>query len=155
MMGSGFGRRSQPPSPAMRLAALALVLLLVVDLVFQIAVTGESPLWFNLSHLLARFLEVPSAPNALLLALALAAFAVLLALLLWFAGSRIAALLLLAMAGWEAFHRVKQFLLVLDEGYVVGLPMISGLVAAALLLLIAATVTLSSLSQIRRKRWWR
>lgn len=155
MMASGFGRRSQPPSPAMRLAALALVLLVALDLLFELALTGESPLWFNLSHLLARLLEIEFAPNRLWLALALSGLALALAALLWFAGSRLAALLLLAMAGWELFFRVRQLLLVLEEGFVLGLPMLSGLVAATLLLLTAMVATASSLAQIRRKRWWR
>ena len=155
MMASGFGRRSQPPSPAMRLSALALLLLVALDLLFEFALTGESPLWFNLSQLLARLLEIELAPNRLWLSLALSVLALSLAALLWFSGSRLAALLLLAMAGWELFFRVRQLLLALDEGFVLGLPILSGLVAAALLLLVAGAATVSSLGQIRRKRWWR
>ena len=43
----------------------------------------------------------------------------------------------------------------LDDGFVLGLPMISGAIAALLLLGVAVLALGGTWTQTRRRRWWR
>ena len=134
---------------------MALGALVLLDLLFRLAITRESPLWFHAEQLVARLAGLSVAEGRAVYALGFALLGGLLALLLWFRFGRAAALLLLLLAGWEVFGRARQLQLLLAEGWPLGLPMISGIAAALLLLSVAAMATAGTFGQARRKRWWR
>ncbi len=134
---------------------MALVALVLVDLAFRLAITHESPVWFNLEQAAARLTGLSVREGRLIYAAGFAVLGLLLAAMLWFRFGRLAALLLLLLAGWEVFWRARQVSQVLEDGFVFGLPMISGVVGALLLLLIAVLAAGGTLGQSRRRRWWR
>lgn len=154
-MASAFGRRRQPPSPVARLAAMALLALVLLDLAFRFLVTRESPLWFNLQQLAWKATGLAPLDGRVIYAVVFALLGLLLAAGLWFGVGRLASALLLLLAGWEVFWRARQVKQVLDDGFVLGLPMISGAIAALLLLGVAVLALGGTWTQTRRRRWWR
>ena len=134
---------------------MALLLVVLLDLAFRLAVTRESPLWFHAEQLVARLGGPGVAEGRLLYALGFALLGGLLAALLWFRFGRVAAILLLLLAGWEVYGRARQAQLALAEGWALGLPMIAGIAAALLLLTVAVMAAAGTFGQARRKRWWR
>lgn len=152
---SAFARRAPPPSPLARLTAMALLLLVLLDLLCRFVVTGESPLWFHGEQRLAAWSGLAGGEGRAVFAAGFALLGLVLAALLWFRFGRLAAVLLALLAGWEVYGRARQLQQALQEDWSLGAPLLAGLAGALLLALLAILALIGTFGQARRKRWWR
>jgi len=153
-MAARFGSRALPPSPAARIAALGLGPLVVLDLGWQLALAGRTLLWLDLAALLAGALNAPAA-TPLTLGVACDLAALLLALLLWFVGGRLVAILLALAVAWELYARIRQVIAALSGAAAFDAVLLSGVVGVLLLTLVAIVALAGTFAQSRRRRWWR
>ncbi|NNG04192.1 MAG: hypothetical protein HKM95_08830 [Inquilinus sp.] len=107
------------PRRAARLAAFLTALLIAAHLVFLFELGGDSPLWPTLMLDLQDALDMPVAVANGMVGLAFALVGLLLVIAIWLACSRLAALLLIAAAGWEAFAQGRALWRLIDTGGIV------------------------------------
>jgi hypothetical protein len=136
-----------------RWPATLLLLLTLYHMIYMHLIAGESPVWFNAMFFLQRAVLAPYTGllPATTISLIFIVWAVLSAVLIWSAASRLAALLWLVVALWEIYFRIQQLLFILHEGFVVGLPMQLGLAGAAVSL---AGALLAVFATFRYHRYW-
>jgi len=120
-----------------RTAALFIAIVAILHLVGQHLWLGESPVWFN-SIFLIWFHGLDRAIDQWIIGLAIAFVVFVLAWMVGAKQSRLAALLFLVIAGWDAFGRYRQVNFTLaNDDLALGTPMIAGAVATGFALLVA------------------
>ena len=110
----------QPPGAGprrlVRLAAFLTAVLIAVHLVFVFELAGDSPLWPNLMLDVQDALGMPVAVANGMVGLVFALVGLLLAIALWTVCSRLAAVLLIAAAGWEAAAQGRALWRLVETG---------------------------------------
>ena len=91
---------------------------------------GESPLWFNLIFLIQSALGLDIAASRGWVGGVVTVFGAVLVLAVGWRASLMAAGVLLLVFAFELFQRMGQLSFVIDNGFVVGPPMIRGIVSA-------------------------
>lgn len=93
---------------------------------------GESPLWFNLIFLIQSVLGLDIAASRGWVGGVMTVIGLVLVVAVGWRASLMAALILLLLFAFELFQRMGQMSFVIDSGYVVGPPMIRGIVSTGI-----------------------
>lgn len=126
-------------------AVLLLLLLSGFHWLYAHLIGNESPVWFNAMFFAqSKLAPVTGIVPPTVISILFLLWSAITMLLLWVFRSRLAALVWLVIAVWEAYFRLQQVFFILGEGFVIGIPMRLGLLGTYLSLIGALTAVIAT-----------